>query len=582
MNRDQVTVVRRTGVPSGQFETHNPEYRRTNMLRMIRVTTCLAAVLVATATLAVQAAEVMKPNIGEPLRDPRPNIILILCDDAGFADFGYTGGIAETPVLDKMAAQGMRFTRAYSNARCMPTRSSLMAGLNPQVGRDSPLSQQCVTIPEVLKDAGYATYMIGKWHLGASKTPDKRTGLASIPSSRGFDRFYGIWEGAANVNKKKLVQAAQNKEAAGGKGFAPRIIEDGRELPWDEVPDNYYNTITWTDKAIEFIRSTPKDKPFFLYAAYTAPHWPLDPLPESIARYKGKFDEGWDVIRDRIFARQKELGLIPADYPPPPREYGIPPFQPGTKEADTFRNGCPIYYASITEMDEQIGRLVRTVEELGRGKNTLLVFLSDNGADNLIGGAARGNNSNLPFMGYKLTYFEGGARTPLLVWWPGVVPPNAIQKNQQVFLEDFMPTFIELAGARYPTERHGQKIAPLPGRSILRAIQDPAHADPQRTWCWEHDGQRGVWQGEWKAIMIEKRHPIGGTWGGTKDGWYLYRASDRQPETEDLAAAHPEKLKELIGVWREWAQSVQWSPSPRFGLHPTDAANGIADYGAKK
>lgn len=527
------------------------------------------------------SSQLLGQTAGDLPTGKQPNIILIMCDDAGFADFGYSGGISDTPVLDELASQGVRFCQAYCNARCMPTRASLMTGLNPQLVGENRLNGQCVTIPEVLKDAGYSTYMIGKWHLGTEKTVDRDTGQKSIPTARGFDRFYGIWAGASQPRKAKLVEAWEKRIANDGKGFAPRIIEDGRVLPWDEVPDGYYNTTNWTDKAIEYIKSTPDDRPFFLYAAYTPPHWPLDPDPDEVARYKGRFDDGWDAVRARVLQRQKEIGLIPEDYPLPPREYGIHAFEPGSPEADKYTRGCETYYASITEMDTQIGRIVDTVKRMGRGKNTLVVFLSDNGADDVIGGGPRGNASNMPFMGYKLTYYDGGAATPMFAWWPGVIPANTINTGQQVMLEDCMATFVELAGAKYPTERLGQPIHPMQGRSIVRAMCDPEHVDPQRTWCWSHDGQRGVWHGDWKAVMINKNHPAAGKsyFDGTKDGWYLYHLDENRVESRDLADANPERLKEMIGIWKDWAQEVRWRPSPRWGLHSTDAANGITSYG---
>lgn len=503
----------------------------------------------------------------------RPNIILIMCDDAGFSDFGFSGGFSDTPVLDRIASEGMFFRRAYNNARCMPTRASLMSGLNPELSYQYVLTAQCVTIPEVLRDAGYATYMIGKWHLGLGKR--QHDGMPTIPSGRGFDRFYGIWAGAAMVNKPKLMRAAEGKK--GG----VHIIEDGRELPWDEVPDDYYNTVTWTDKAIEYIESTPADQPFFLYAAHTAPHWPLDPLPESLAHYEGRFDEGWDVLRERILARQKELGIIPEDYPMPPREYGVPAWEDAPEAMkDAFIRGCTSYFASILEMDQQIGRLLETVDKTGRGDNTMVVFLSDNGADNVIGGNPRGNMSNMPHVGWKLTYYEGGANTPMLIHWPGVVPEGAMNADQQVFLEDFMATFVDVAGADYPSEHHGQQIPPMEGRSLLAAMSDPQHVDPQRVHCWSHDGQRGVVQGAWKALLLNKKHPTNTKYFGERDGWFLYHNNENRIEAEDVSAQHPEKLQELIGIWRDWAERNRWAPSVRWGLHASDEANGIRDFRA--
>ena len=514
---------------------------------------------------------------------PKPNIILIMCDDAGFADFGPFGGLADTPVLDKLAAEGMRFTRAYSNARCMPTRASLLTGLNPQQCGENRLNGYCVTIPEVLKDAGYASYMVGKWHLGygpghgpSRETRDPVTQQLSTPAGRGFDRFYGIWAGASQPTKEKLMAAKD--------GGAVRIIQDDRVLDWSEVPDDYYNTRTWTDKAIEFMKSTPQEKPFFLYVAHTAPHWPIGPPPESVARYKGRFDEGWDVLRQRIADRQKKLGLFPADYPVSPRSHLLPDYAAADNQTKTrFQSGTEQYYATITEMDEQIGRLIATLREMGREKNTLVVFFSDNGPDQLIGGPGRAELSRMPFSGYKLTYLEGGAATPLIVWWPGVVPANTINHRHQLMLEDHLATYIELAGAKYPAERLGQKITPLEGRSYLKAIMDPQYADPDRVWCWEHDGQRGVVANGYKAIFADRRHPaVKGSLPESMDGWSLYKHDPHRIETENLAAAQPERMKEMIEIWKAWAKRVEWVPSSRWNLHPGDAAHGIRVYGTTK
>ncbi len=535
-----------------------------------------------------------------------PNIILILCDDAGFSDFGFSGGISQTPVLDTLAREGVFFTRAYNNARCTPTRASLMTGICPNVSGWEPLSASCVTIPEMLQSAGYATYMVGKWHLGTGKSVDPESGAASTPKGRGFDRFYGIWSGVHNVSKAKilegLTQAAKGKEKksiacliddsalAGlqknGEDSITGIIDEDRPIPFKELPDNYYNTITWTDKAIEFIQSTLAKQPFFLYVAHTVPHWPLDPKPESIERFKGKFDEGWDVLRAKILENQKRLGIVDASYPMPPLEYGVPPVaEAHSNNIDKFKKDCAIYYAAIAEMDEQIGRLLNTVKQMGREQNTIVVFLSDNGADDVIGGKPRGNMSNMPYMGFKFTYYDGGCSTPLLVKWPGVVKAGTINRRQHVVVEDMMPTLLEIAGAVYPTEFKGQRIHPMEGRSFFKALGDPGHADPARTWCWEHDGQRGVWQDPWKAVMLDNRHLAVGKayYAGTKDGWFLYRLDGNRVESQDLARENPEQLKSMIEVWNEWAKSKRWTPSGHFGgLHSTGAANGIQDYGDKQ
>ncbi len=545
--------------------------KQTRPALSISKTFCLA--LIASLTLASNSAS------ARDLAGSRPNIILIMCDDAGFADFGFSGGISDTPVLDRLRSEGMFFTHAYNNARCMPTRASLMTGLNPETAGFIPLKANTVTIPEVLKGAGYASYMVGKWHLGLDKHFPKGSKLQSTPVGRGFDKFYGIWEGANGVNKEMLMRDKNT----------PRLVEGNRRLEWDEVPDDYYNTTTWTDKAIEYMRGTPEDQPFFLYVAHTAPHWPLDPQPEYVKRYEGRFDAGWDAIRERILARQKELGIIPQDYPMPPREYGVLPYSDDLPEVAKYREWCAKYYASITEMDEQIGRLLETVKQMGRADNTIVFFLSDNGADDVIGGKPRGNTSNMPFMGWKLTYFEGGAASPLLAYWPGVVPANTMNKEHVVILEDFMSTIVELADAEYPTERLGHAISPMEGRSFIQAMLNPDYEGENRTLVWSHDGQRGVWQDPWKAVLINKAHPSfsslagkgSGYYNGTRDGWYLYRIDENRIESEDLAAKHPEKMQEMIGIWRDWAQKIRWVPDGRWGLHPTDAENGIRDFSAE-
>jgi len=507
--------------------------------------------------------------------DSRPNIILIMCDDAGFGDFGFTGGIAETPVLDRMADEGVLFTRAYNNARCMPTRATLMTGLNSCISyeRRFVIRGDTVTIPEILREGGYATYMIGKWHIGQGGKSEWDTNEPTHPTARGFDRFYGIWAGAAGVHKPQLLEYVARKEANDGKGFAPSIIEDGRELPWDEVPDDYYNTTTWTDKAVDYIESTPDDQPFFLYAAYTAPHWPLDPPESSMERYQGRFDSGWDALRAEVHERQKKLGIIPSDHPLPPPEPGTTPWDPNSQEAGRFIRDCMKYYASITEMDTAIGRLLETVEATGRADNTLVFFLSDNGADWVIGKIERGHLSNTPFSGYKVTYFEGGACTPLIAYWPGATAKGVLQHEQQVIVEDFMATILDITGLDYPETRAGWVIPPMEGRSFLQAMRDPDHGDPDRTHCWAHAGARGVIHEGWKAVYQDKR--ASGKHVAQNDGWYLYRHEPHRAELEELRDEHPEKLAELIAIWRDWAESVGWAPHPTLGnkLHPSDAAN---------
>ncbi len=511
------------------------------------------------------------PAAGETAGPGKPNIVLIMCDDAGFADFGCYGGVVQTPVLDRLAKEGIRFTRAYNNGRCWPTRASLMSGLNPQLSGDSPIGPQCATIPELLREAGYGTAMVGKWHLGMPAEEKKTGGLRPTPVGRGFERFYGIYEGAAMPTKAKLVKQWEDAQKKKG-GFGPMIVEGDRRLDWSEVPDDYYVTYTWGRKVVDFVKETPADKPLFLYVAHTAPHWPLEPRPASKALYEGKFDGDLEELRKGILERQKAMGLFPAEYPLAPRH---PETAPKPEARARATSSMIDHCASITEMDETIGWLLEALQQTGRDKNTLLLFLSDNGGEPLDQDRAR--VSNTPFAGWKVSQWEGGIATPLIGWWPGRIPAGAINTGHEVHLEDFMATFLEIAGVDYPAEFQGRKIFPAQGRSFLPALRDPNHAGPGRVWCWDHDSQRGVWAAPWKAVFTDRRHPIHEK--NTPErfaGWALFKFDKHRIEMENLAGAHPEVLERMTGLWQEWADSVGWKPSARFALLPDDKARPAA------
>lgn len=503
----------------------------------------------------------------------RPNIIVILCDDAGFADFGCFGGISSTPNIDQLANEGMRFTRAYSNARCMPTRLSLLTGLPPQLADFKLFTEMkgnCVTIAEVLKEIGYATYMLGKWHMGLGSSNTQPT---PIPSARGFDRFYGIWEGAAQPRKEALLDPNR------GNGEV-RIIEDGVPIPWEELPEDYYVTFTWNDKAIEMINETPEEQPFFMYFAHTAPHWPIDPFQSYIDAYSGHFDAGWDAIRDQIFQNQKNLGLFPPSQTLSSRDefYAAIPYDTADSAfIDSYRSSSEKYYAAVTEMDDAIGWLMDALETAGRADNTLVIFLSDNGADAVIGGTERGMVSNTPFAGHKLSYFEGGIATPMIAWWPGKIPANTINTEHVIHLEDFMSTFLEITDATYPEVYNGYNIFPLRGRSFLSAMMDPAYDGGPRYWHWEHDAQRGVLDDPWKAVFVDRRHPVPVVdYAPEANGWRLYNLETDRGESNPLAeftdfyqpgatpTAAEQRLLDMIQSWKDWASSVGWEPTGRW------------------
>jgi len=500
----------------------------------------------------------------------RPNIIVILADDAGFADFGAFGGVADTPEIDRLATEGMRFTQAFSNARCMPTRLSLLTGLPPQLADYklfNEIKENSVTLAEVLGESGYATYMVGKWHIGLGGSS---TEPEPIPTERGFDRFYGIWEGAAWPRKQSLTEP----ERGDGK---VRIIEDGVELPWEEVPEDYYVTFTWNDKAIEMIESTPEDQPFFLYLAHTAPHWPIQPFQSYIDAYDGRFDAGWEAVRAEIFQNQQDLGLFPPTQTLAPLFPAVTPFaEADSNLIDSYTSSSEKYYAAVTEMDDSVGWLMDALEAEGRADNTLVIFLSDNGADEVIGGFERGMVSNTPFFGHKLSYYEGGIATPMIAWWPGKVPANTIQKKHEIRLEDFMATFLDITGAAYPKTYNGNKIFPHQGRSFLPALLDPDYDGGPRFWFWEHDAQRGVWNEPWKAVFNDRRHPVAEkNYTEAQNGWLLYNLADDRAEAAPLAeftdlsqpgdnpTPEERRLLDMIQAWKDWAVSVGWEPTGR-------------------
>jgi len=504
--------------------------------------------------------------------DDRPNIIVILADDAGFADFGAFGGIADTPEIDRLATEGMRFTRAFSNARCMPTRLSLLTGLPPQLADFKLFTEikgNSVTLAEVLRESGYATYMVGKWHLGWG---DSKTTPTPIPSERGFDRFYGIWDGAAWPRKQSLTEPER------GNGSV-RIIEDGVPIPWENVPEDYYVTFTWNNKAIEMINSTPEDQPFFLYLSHTAPHWPIQPFQSYVDGYEGRFDVGWEAIREQILANQKALGILPPEQTLAPLAnfYSATPYASAdTNLINSYRTSSAEYYATITELDDSIGWLMDALETNGRADNTLIIFLSDNGADAVIGKTERGMVSNTPFHGHKLSYFEGGIATPFIAWWPGRIPANTINTSHEIHLEDFMPTVLELTGAVYPEVYNGYSIFPHQGRSFLPALLDPNHNGGPRPWFWEHDAQRGVWDAPWKAVFADRRHPVPVVdYAPEANGWRLYNLETDRTEDTPLAeytdfvqpGATPtedeQRLLDMIQSWKDWATSVGWEPTGR-------------------
>ena len=506
----------------------------------MRLSFPFAAVFVAgVLTCAVRSAE----SAGAA----RPNIVIIMADDMGFSDLGCYGSEIRTPNIDALAAGGLRFTQFYNTARCCPTRAALLTGLYPhQAGvghmtsdRNRPayrgfLNDRCVTIAEALRQAGYRTLMTGKWHVGEARP--------HWPVDRGFDRYYGLVSGGSNYFR-----------------LDPGRIMARGDQPCSPSGERFYLTDAFTDAAVEFLDGQGgSDKPFFLYVAYTAPHWPLHAWPEDIARYRGKYKIGWDELRRRRHARQIELGLVEARWPLTPRDSEAPAWADAPNKDDLDLR-MAVYAAQIDRMDQNVGRIVAKIRQLEQTDNTLIMFLSDNGGcaevvdhgkpgvpagdkDSFLSyGLPWANASNTPFRLYKHWVHEGGISTPLIAHWPAVIRQHGGITSQVGHVIDLMATCIDVAGAEYPASFHEKPIIPLEGKSLLPTFRGQQRAGHDAIF-WEHEGNRAVRQGKWKLVS---RYP---------GKWELYDLEADRTELHDLAADHPDKVKELTSLYDRWAQ----------------------------
>jgi arylsulfatase len=493
----------------------------------------------------------------EPARKP-PNIFIILADDMGFSDLGCYGSEIGTPNLDGLAQQGVRFTQAYCAARCCPSRAALLTGLYPhQAGMGDMVStlkkprpngpyqgylnRQCVTIAEMLRTAGYRTYMSGKWHVGES--PEH------WPRKRGFDRYFGLIGGASSYFE---ILKDENPPRVMARDDEPYVPED----------DHFYMTDAFTDNAVRFLEEHDQSKPFLLYLAYTAPHWPLHALPEDIARYKGKYKIGWDTLREQRYKRLLELGIINPKWPLSPRDDEVPPWD-SVDNKDDWDLRMAVYAAMISRMDYGVGRVLETLRKMGAEDNTLVLFMSDNGGcherirkEKLSKPGAlpgeRGsyvayernwaNASNTPFRLFKHWCHEGGVATPLIARWPARIHGKGALTHQVAHITDIMPTCIELAGVKYPESFEGNTITPTPGKSLVPILDGQTRELHERLY-WEHEGNRAVREGRWKLVAT------------TKGQWELYDLEADRTELNNLAQAQPEKAAELNRAWEQWAKN---------------------------
>lgn len=494
----------------------------------------------------------------------RPNIVIIMADDMGYSDVGCYGGEVNTPNIDKLAKNGIRFTQFYNTSRCCPTRASLLTGLYPhQAGmggmvaaKNDPkkppayqgyLNDKCVTIAEVLKVAGYTTLMSGKWHVGEFRP--------HWPTNRGFDKYFGLISGGANYYDITKTKA---------KGVVRKMAIN--DMPYKPPKEGFYMTDAFTDRAVKFINeNTSPKKPFFLYVAYTAPHWPLHALPEDIAKYKGKYLKGWDELRKERYQRMVKMGLVDKGWKLSSRDEGAPAWESLSEDKKKQMDlKMAVYAAQIDRMDQGIGRIIESLEEKGQLDNTLILFLSDNGACAETGefgfdrrknglppggvdsymsyGLSWANASNTPYRRYKKLVHEGGVATPLIAHWPNRIKDRGAFRKQASGVIDLMPTCIELAKAKYPAEYKGKNILPPEGKSLVPAFY--GKAVQKRTLFFEHMGNKAVRKGKWKLVAENKGK------------WELYDLEADRTETNDLVERFPQKAKELISLWNAWAKKV--------------------------
>jgi len=520
--------------------------------------------------LAVVALVAFVLNVGSGLHAAeRPNIIVIMVDDMGFSDIGCYGSEIPTPHLDALAENGVRFSQFYNTGRCCPTRASLLTGLYAHqagvgwmtadqgvAGYRGQLNRESVTIAEVLGEAGYFTAMTGKWHVGFEH--------GVTPWGRGFHRSLNLPAGGLHFSNQ-----------TGPKG-ATQMFLNGQQVARDDPRFNppWYGTDLWTEQGIRFIDEAIADqKPFFWYLAHCAPHFPCMAPEKTIAKYRGKYMQGWDALRDERYARQIESGLIDASWQLETRPDEVPAWDSLPRaEQQRYDDMMAIYAAMIEEIDKNIGKLVDALRQRGQLDNTLILFLSDNGGNAEAGvqGKYRGDHpgdphsdvfigrcwahlNNTPFRKYKHYNHEGGIATPLIVHWPATVKPRTGSEgwiSTPTHLIDIMATCLDVGDATYPAEFNGHSITPAQGQS-LHPLLTGTDGFAERPLYWEHEGNAAVRVGDLKLVRL-----------GLRGKWELFDLAADRTEQHDLADTHPDQATALARQWRQWARSANVLPKP--------------------
>jgi len=485
------------------------------------------------------------PLMGVPADSRRPNIILIMADDLGYSDIGCFGGEVQTPNLDRLAAEGMRFRQFYNSAKCNPTRAALLTGQYEHAVGVANM-QHGVTFAEVLRTVGYRTIISGKWH------------QKPLPTTRGFDRYWGLADGCCNYWNPG-TRARPGEPAPGRKRKTPRrwAIEGEEIMGYVPQKKDFYTTDEFANYAIERLEEYKnEDKPFLLYLPFTAPHYPLHARPEDIAKYRGRYKIGWDELRRRRYARQIEMGIVDARYAVSPRDPKVPAWDTlSEKKKDEYDLLMAVYAAMVDRMDQATGRIFAKVKELGKWENTLVLFLSDNGgcAENVNTtpdippgpvesyrtlGAAWANACNTPYRKYKATDYHGGNCTPFIARWPGVIKGGTIT-DQVGHIIDILPTFMDITGAKYPTEFEGRAIKPVAGKSLLPVFRG-RQRKPHDMLFWQYGAAKAVRQGKWKLVRYGKVD------------WELYDLDADRTELHDLAGKYPGRVRQMAQAWQSW------------------------------
>jgi arylsulfatase len=513
---------------------------------------------------------------------PRPNIVLILADDLGYSDIGCFGSEIPTPNLDKLAGEGLRLTQFYTTPRCCPTRAALLSGLYPQQagiggmmedrgvpGYRGELSYNCLTIAEELKRANYRTAMVGKWHICHIRFDGKKQlnfeadepfwdNKNDWPMQRGFESYFGTIHGVCSYDD-------------------PFSLVNGNTPIYADSTNFYYTDVITEHAVADIDENANGKKPFFLYVAYTAPHWPLQAPEKDIAKYRERYLAGWDAIRTNRYQRQIKMGIIDKSWPLSPRDPRVPPWTE-VRDKKWEANRMATYAAMVEHLDDGVGRILDQLKKRNIEQNTLVIFLSDNGAcaeviepewydvpsktrDGRAVKVGNGNHSvfagpvdvwqsygvpwanvsDTPFLLYKHFTHEGGIATPMIVRWPAVIHNSGSRSAEIGHVTDLMATFVDVSGATHPSTYEGRSIQPLEGESLLPIFEGKPRPHPAPIF-WEHEGNRAVRQEKWKLVARSGRP------------WELYDTLADRTESKNLAASDPEKVKEMSALYDAWAK----------------------------